>query len=117
VVRPRAGAGLAAARGGRAGHRRRLAARATSTRERADRDRLVGPDGWSYAKVDPARFAVDGPEVFEWARRKVGEGSRAGPREVWVYLVAGEWGRDQPVLIYDRAASTATVELYRERRR
>lgn len=91
--------------------------RGTSARDRADRDRVVGPDGWSYAQVDAARFAVDGPEVFEWARRKVGEGVRQGPREVWVYLVSGDWGRFQSVLVYDRATSTATVEQYRERRR
>lgn len=89
-----------------------------SARDPSNRWVMAGADGRSYLKVDLQGFSSEeGPEAFRWARSRVTEAVRGGPREVYVLLLEGEWGSFQSVLTYDAVQGTAEVYQYLERKR
>jgi len=85
-----------------------------SGRNPTDTLAMAAPDGRGFVRVDPSRFTA--PEAFAWTQHTVGEMHRGGAKEIYVLLLAGEWGSFQSVVGWDPDRSRASVRQALERK-
>jgi hypothetical protein len=72
--------------------------------------RLSRGDG-AYVPMDSASFPPDLIDVFRSAHTRVRDAGRAG-LEAYAFAAAGDWGRLESVVSYDRSTGRVRVQQY-----
>jgi hypothetical protein len=85
-----------------------------SGRSPADTIAVAAPDGRGFVRIDPDAFTT--PDAFAWTQHTVDEMHRGGAKEIYVLLLAGEWGSFQSVVAWTPERSRVSVHQALERR-